>query len=382
MIQLRYYQENAVSGILNFFNQGKTLGLVVLPTGAGKSYVIAYAAEMVGGNVLVLCPTKEILEQNYNKFCTECPSTGAAMFSASVGRKDRSTVTFATIGSIVGHPELFQGFQKIIIDEAHKVGDGDDKAVEGMYQDFLAHMPAGSQVVGLTATPFRLVEKTQYDSATKRYWVTSAKLYSLVGDGAYFKELIYCCQVGELMRHGFLAPCRYPRCHYGKAMETQTIDNIITGIYRNGGKAIVFTKSVKQADEMANWYLHCGMSVASLSGSTTKANRERIIKGYRDGSIRILFNKKVLEIGFDDPATDNVVLLNTTYSLNSYYQMVGRAIRPYPGKSFATIYDVGYNVKRFGPIENLIYQRDYRGTWQMHSGLDQITEVELKIKNR
>ena len=90
----------------------------------------------------------------------------------------------------------------------------------------------------------------------------------------------------------------------------------------------------------------------------------------------------MLEIGFDDPATDSVVLLNTTYSLNSYYQMVGRAIRPYPGKSFATIYDVGYNVKRFGPIENLIYQRDYRGTWQMHSGLDQITEVELKIKNR
>ena len=329
MIQLRYYQEAAVSGILNFFNEGKTLGLVVLPTGAGKSYVIAYAAEKVGGNVLVLCPTKEILEQNYNKFRTECPATGAAMFSASVGRKDRSTVTFATIGSIVGHPELFQGFQKIIIDEAHKVGDGDDKAVEGMYQDFLAHMPAGSQVVGLTATPFRLVEKTQYDSAARKFTVVSAKLFSLVGDGGYFNDLIYCCQVGELMRHGFLAPCRYPRCHYGKDREAEVIDNIITGIYHNGGKAIVFTKSVKQADEMANLYLNRGMSVASLSGSTTKANRERIINGYREGSIRILFNKKVLEIGFDDPATDNVVLLNTTYSLISSYQMVGRAILPY-----------------------------------------------------
>ena len=378
MIQLRYYQENAVSGILNFFNEGKTLGLVVLPTGAGKSYVIAYAAEKVGGNVLVLCPTKEILEQNYNKFRTECPHTGAAMFSASVGRKDRSTVTFATIGSIVGHPELFQGFQKIIIDEAHKVGDGDDKAVEGMYQDFLAHMPAGSQVVGLTATPFRLVEKTQYDSAARKFTVASAKLFSLVGDGGYFNDLIYCCQVGELMKYGFLATCRYPRCHYGKDRETQVIDNIITGIYHNGGKAIVFTKSVKQADEMANLYLNRGMSVASLSGSTTKANRERIINGYREGSIRILFNKKVLEIGFDDPATDNVVLLNTTYSLNSYYQMVGRAIRTAPGKTHATIYDIGYNVKRFGRIEDLFYSQDCLGQWQMYSNNKLLTNTELR----
>lgn len=382
MIQLRYYQEAAVNGILDFFSQGKTLGLVVLPTGSGKSYVIAYAAEQTGGNVLVLCPTKEILEQNFNKFRTECPATGAAMFSASVGRKDRATVTFATIGSIVEHPDLFQGFRKIIIDEAHKVGDGDDKAVEGMYQDFIAHMPAGSQVVGLTATPFRLVEETKWDSSLKRFTVTSAKLFSLVGDGAYFKELIYCCQVRELMGHGFLTPCIYPRCHYGKANEPQIIDSIISGIYQGGDKAIVFTKSVKQADEMANVYLRRGMSVASLSGSTTKANRERIIKGYREGSIRILFNKKVLEIGFDDPATDSVVLLNTTYSLNSYYQMVGRAIRAYPGKSIATIYDVGYNVKRFGPIENLIYRQDYKGTWQMYSGTKQITEVELKINKK
>ena len=378
MIQLRYYQEAAVNGILNFFSQGKTLGLLVLPTGAGKSYVIAYAAERTGGNVLVLCPTKEILEQNYNKFRAECPDTGAAMFSASVGRKDRATVTFATIGSIVGHPELFQGFQKIIIDEAHKVGDGDDKTVEGMYQDFLAHMPAGSQVVGLTATPFRLVEKTQYDSAARKFTVASAKLVSLVGPGAYFNEVIYCCQVGELVDRGYLARCEYPRCHFGKERDSAMTDSIIRSIWDRGEKAIVFTKTVKEADIMANWYLNAGMKVASLSAKTTKTNRERIINDYRNGDIRILFNKKVLEIGFDDPATSNVILRNTTFSLNSYYQMVGRAIRTAPGKTHATIYDIGYNVKRFGRIEDLFYSQDCLGQWQMYSNNKLLTNTELR----
>lgn len=378
MIQLRYYQEAAVNGILDFFSQGKTLGLVVLPTGAGKSYVIAYAAEQTGGNVLVLCPTKEILEQNFNKFRTECPATGAAMFSASVGRKDRATVTFATIGSIVEHPDLFQGFRKIIIDEAHKVGDGDDKAVEGMYQDFIAHMPAGSQVVGLTATPFRLVEETKWDSSLKRFTVTSAKLFSLVGDGAYFKELIYCCQVGELVDRGYLARCEYPRCHFGKEKDSMMTDRIIRSIWDRGEKAIVFTKTVKEADIMANWYLNAGMKVASLSAKTTKLNRERIIDDYRNGDIRILFNKKVLEIGFDDPATSNVILRNTTFSLNSYYQMVGRAIRTAPGKTHATIYDIGYNVKRFGRIEDLFYSQDCFGQWQMYSNNKLLTNTELR----
>ena len=378
MIQLRYYQQKAVTGILDYLEAGKTLGLVVLPTGAGKSYVIAIAAELSGGNVLVLCPTKEILEQNYNKFRTECPSTGAAMFSASVNRKDRSTVTFATIGSIVKHPELFQDYHRIFIDEAHKVGDGDDKATETMYQDFLSNMPEGSQVIGLTATPFRLMEETRYDPVERKRVLTSAKLVSLVGPGAYFNEVIYCCQVGELVDRGYLARCEYPRCHFGKEKDSMMTDSIIRSIWDRGEKAIVFTKTVKEADIMANWYLNAGMKVASLSAKTTKTNRERIINDYRNGDIRILFNKKVLEIGFDDPATSNVILRNTTFSLNSYYQMVGRAIRTAPGKTHATIYDIGYNVKRFGRIEDLFYSQDCLGQWQMYSNNKLLTNTELR----
>lgn len=381
MIQLRYYQDAAVRGIDAFFKAGKTLGLVVVPTGGGKSYIIAIAAQHAGGNVLVLCPTKEILEQNYRKFRRECPETGAAMFSASVGRKDRSTVTFATIGSIVSTPELFRDYRKIIIDEAHKVGDGDDQIVEGMYQDFLSSLPADKQIVGLTATPFRLNELTMYDRSLGKRVLTSARLTSLVGEGSYFNEVIYACQVGELVTHGYLSRLEYPRCHYGKSREAEVTDRIIRDIYSSGRKAIVFTRSVKEADQLANHYLGAGMDVASLSGKTTKANRERIISDYHSGKTRIIFNKKVLEIGFDDPDTDAVVLLDTTYSLNSYYQMVGRAIRVAPGKTTATVYDVGYNVKRFGRVEDLFYAQDVTGRWQMYSGQRQLTDVELMHNN-
>lgn len=147
---LRDYQQQASDAAVRFFSDTKSKknAVIVLPTGSGKSLVIADIAARLEGHTLIFQPSKEILEQNYKKLCSygvwDC-----AVYSASLNRKDVSRITFATIGSAKSHPELFRHFRHVIIDECHLVNPK-----EGMYRDFLAAL--GSKVLGLTATPYRL----------------------------------------------------------------------------------------------------------------------------------------------------------------------------------------------------------------------------------
>ena len=108
---LRDYQQKASDAAVSFFanRAKKNNAIMVLPTGAGKSLVIADIASRLEGHTLVFQPSKEILEQNYLKLCSygilDC-----SIYSASFGRKEISRITFATIGSVINHPELFQHF--------------------------------------------------------------------------------------------------------------------------------------------------------------------------------------------------------------------------------------------------------------------------------
>ena len=101
---LRDYQQKASDAAVSFFanKAKKNNAIMVLPTGAGKSLVIADIASRLEGHTLVFQPSKEILEQNYLKLCSygvlDC-----SIYSASFGRKEISRITFATIGSVVNY---------------------------------------------------------------------------------------------------------------------------------------------------------------------------------------------------------------------------------------------------------------------------------------
>ena len=114
----------------------------------GKSLIIANIAKQLCGNVVIFQPSKELLEQNYGKYILY--GEYAEIYSASAGRKKISHVTFATIGSVVNKPELFNEFQYCIVDECHLVSPKD----ETMYNKFFTAL--NLKVLGLTATPVRM----------------------------------------------------------------------------------------------------------------------------------------------------------------------------------------------------------------------------------
>ena len=143
------------------------------------------------------------------------------------------------------------------------------------------------------------------------------------------------------------------------------------GIKRNG--ILVFTRFVKEAQMLANNIEKC----AYISGDMTKTNRERILKDFEDGKIKVLANANVLVVGYDRPDLDTVVLATPTLSLARYYQEVGRAIRPHPSKECGWIVDLAGNINRFGEVSDLKLNKNSNDRWAVYSKGRQLTNVKF-----
>src|ERR1700712_4144819 len=123
MYKLREYQQEAVDNTVKYFRKKRDPAVIVLPTGAGKSLVIAELARIAKGRVLILAHVKELVEQNYEKYQSyELP---AGIFSASFGKKEFvQKAIFGSIQSVSRAAEsFFKDFSLLVIDECHRVAE-------------------------------------------------------------------------------------------------------------------------------------------------------------------------------------------------------------------------------------------------------------------
>ena len=364
--QLRSYQKAASDAAVRYFlTEDKRKhkycgGLIVCPTGCGKSHIIADIAHRLNAPVLIFCPSKEILEQNYDKM-QKIEKGISTMYSASVGQKKISMITFATIGSVNNHPQDFDVFRFVIVDECHLVSaDG------GMYERFI-HRREDRKVVGLSATPFRLERDT-----LKFLTRTRPRI---------FGKMLYCCQITELLSQGYLADvtyydittldignirsnstgsdfddksivAEYERSgFYDKLFQTtMRVLNPKDGTKRRG--ILVFTRFIKEAEQLRYRLANTGVTAAIVTGETPKKEREAIIQAFKAGNIDVVTNASCLAIGFDYPELDTIILAAPTKSLSRYYQEVGRCVRPFQNKN-AWVIDLGGSYRRFGKVSDL-----------------------------
>lgn len=400
MFTLRDYQKEACDAAVRFFSDKSNAnhnGILVLPTGAGKSLVIAEIASRIDEPLIVLQPNKEICEQNVAKFASY-GYQDYGIYSASVGQKLVARVTFAMIGSVMNHVEEFDCFHKILIDECHLVNPR-----EGQYKEFIERVE-GRQVIGLTATPYRLsqtVDPKTINSKWKKYG--SILKFLTRTRPRVFDQVIYHCQVKTLLERGFLANLRYfdmtaleldrvklnsTGADYDEkslkkemqrvGMFEYTLDIVKRvmrpkdGVLRNG--ILVFVRFIEDAERIADELLgFCEV----VTGTTPKKEREEILERFKSGETEVVVNVGVLTTGFDFPALDTIILARPTMSLALYYQMVGRAIRPYPDKE-GWVVDLCGSVSKFGKVEDLWLDRDERGNWIITSNGKQLTNIMLK----
>lgn len=372
MITLRENQKEPIRKAIEFFQEKKPKpSLIVLPTAWGKSILTAFVAKNTKDKLIVLQPSKELLEQNFKKYDTLCGvfNNNSGIYSASFNRREMAQITYATIGSIKNLGEEFkkQCFTKMLIDEAHLY----PREADSMLGRFLKDSGI-THVLGITATPVKL--QTNRDRGGQ----TFSKLVMLTSrskKGNFFKEIIHVGQVEEMVRLGFWSKLRYHAVGfddsllvYNSSKSEFTEESVQRAYDANGGSEAIlrsidsnpdrkhilaFAPSVADAIALSE---KCPDS-AVIYGDMDKAERASVIERFRNGEIRVIFNVRVLSTGFDYTGIDCIVLGISTASIALYYQIVGRATRIDPGKKDALIIDLGGNVKRFGRVEDLHFEQ-------------------------
>lgn len=384
---LRPYQQAAVdAGVRHMELEGAKGGLLVLPTGSGKSLVIASIAQRLQGKTLVLQPSKEILSQNLAK-AEAFGFTDIGVFSASMGRKDIGKITFATIGTIISKKELFCDFNSLLIDEAQNID-----AKGGQYEEFIRFF--GGKCLGLTATPYR---NHAYQDMKTGERILTAKLLTRTRP-RIFDTILHITQVEEMYKEGFLCPIQYElnedydqgkiksnstgadfdenslaRYHREKDIVGLTAKNIRSNKSKN---ALVFTPSVAEAVLLSEELNKDGIKSAIVSAKTPKPEREKILDDFKSGKIKVVSNCQALSVGFDYPELDTVILARPTKSVALFQQLAGRGIRIHPSKKYTRLIDMCGNVARFGKIETFKLVQAPTGV-RLQSSAGYLTGVNL-----
>lgn len=378
-IVLRDYQEEAVKKIIwDLNNDGNSL--CVVATGGGKSVIIAETVRAYGQDVLILQPTKEILEQNYEKLLRYVPKEQIGIYSASMGSKIVGRYTFATIQSIYNDPGFFSHFKLVIIDEAHGLNP---KSMTGMFMKFLKKI-GNPKVIGFTATPYRLDTMYMDWGTPDARCVTTIKLINRM-KGFFWTRILVNVTMELLISKGYLVaptyldasvidqkdvPLNKSRSEFDMDIFDRMMESKMDKLKRavaygesTSKSVLVFCSSVSQATKMARETP--GAEV--VSGKTPKKERDRIIEGFKDHSIKTVFNVGVLTTGFDHPALDCIILMRPTRSIMLYVQMIGRGVRICEGKTSCKVIDLTSTVKNMGRVETIKIDKKEGEPWDLVS---------------
>ena len=360
---LRPYQKEAVASAIEHFKKQRTPAVVVLPTGAGKSLVIAELAKIARGSVLILAHVRELVEQNHSKY--ESYGLSGGIYSAGLSRKDHdSKVTFGSIQSVARAPkDFFQQFSLLIIDECHRVSHDEGSQYQQVIQRLKLENPSLC-ILGLTATPYRLGIGWIYQY--------HAKGCTRTNEERFFKKCIYELPLSYMIKNKFLTqPIKIdsPVAGYdfsqlkipsgGSSFRLAEIEStlkdqsrVTPGIVQNivemsGDRAgiMIFTSSIRHAEEILG-LLPLGQA-ALVVGETHDVERDIIIRRFKNREIKFLVNVSVLTTGFDAPHVDLIAILRPTESASLYQQIVGRGLRLSDGKTDCLVLDYtgqGHNI--------------------------------------
>lgn len=366
-IQLRKYQQIAVDGIRLAFKEGHRAVLLVMPTGAGKTYTFAFIAHNAvakGNKVMILVHRKELLMQ-------------ASMSLAKIGLRhaliaqsghireimhqhldelgrymvdQTAKVAIASVGTLVGR--LSDKWQPDIIipDEAHHC------TADNTWGKILAYY-SKARILGVTATPIR--------SDGKGMGVEHGGIFNQMVLGPSMPDLI---DMGNLVPSTVYAPptaldltgVRKGRGDFVQKELNEAVDKpTITGsAVQHYGKlcpgmpAIAFCVSVAHAEHVAADFRSAGWRAQSIDGSMHDSKRRSLLQGLATGRIDVLTSCDIVSEGFDLPLVSCGILLRPTQSTGLFLQQVGRCLRPAEGKDRAIILDHVGNCARHGLPED------------------------------
>jgi superfamily II DNA or RNA helicase len=340
---LRPYQLQAVEEIRQAYQQRHRSVLFVLPTGGGKTTIFSHITRETaarGNRVCILVHRAELLRQASASL--EALDVPHGLIAANRSMDLSRSVQVASVQTLARRlhripPEFFN---LLVIDEAHHSN-------AGTWAKVLNHCTK-ARVLGVTATPVRCDGR---------------------GLGEWYSAMVLGPTPAELTEQGYLAPARVLappigfdtsglRRRMGDFDMTQAGQELQAGQamgdclshyrrYLDGQTAIAFCCSVAHAEAVARLFNDHGVAAASIDGTMDAATREQLLADLGAGRLKVLTSCALIGEGVDVPSVAGCILLRPTQSVSLHLQMIGRCLRPQPGKQAVILDHVG-NVLRLG----------------------------------
>lgn len=361
---LREYQQRTIDQLYDWFGNNESGNpCLVLPTGSGKSHIVAALCKDALQNwpdtrVLMLTHVKELISQNAEKMRQHWRGAPMGIYSASLNSRNLAEpITFAGIQSVRNKADQIGHVDLVIVDECHLIGTSETNGYRALI-DALMLMNPMVRVIGLTATPYRLGHGMITDKP------------------AIFDSLIEPVSIEELIYKGYLAPLRskvtreklsadglhkrggeYIEAEMQAAFDTddhnRAVVNEVISFAGDRKAWLFFCAGVKHAENVASVLRDSGISAECVTGKTPKKERERILSEFKAGTIRAVTNANILTTGFDHPDIDLIAMLRATMSPGLYVQMAGRGLRPKSHTDHCLVLDFAGVVEQHGPITNV-----------------------------
>ncbi len=339
--RLRPYQADAVRFITEAHAGGSDAIYFVLPTGAGKTHVLADLARRyrVNGRVLVLVGRTELCAQVTERF----EAFGVPTGTIAGGREtnlDR-IATVAIVDSLT--PQRLVAYvaesrvSLVVVDEAHHTVPG------SRYATILAAIRERNPqalFVGCTATPARMDRKRMTDVFPR--CVFSRDIEDLAALGVLAQPTSITLRLPKLD----LTRIRTSNGDYAQGSLAQSMLRSVSATvaasldHVRGKLGLVFAADVEHAEHLTEAYRAAGVPADVILGKTAPADRARRIANWRERCHGLLVNVGCLTEGFDEPRASVAVIAAPTQSPTKYLQIVGRVLRVAPGKTTCTIVDV------------------------------------------
>lgn len=359
MIRLRDYQREALDAVTAAHAGGMRRPAVVLSTGSGKTVVFAHmAAEHLDrerSRVLVLAHRDELVDQAIDKIRSTAPHLRVGKVKASDDEVTADVVVASVqtvsrsgrLDRLTGSQAAFRGFGLIVTDECHHAAAASYRRVYDAFPD--------ARHAGFTATLAR---------------------GDGVGLGSVWDEVVYSRPLLRMIAEGYLTDVRgitldlgdldlgavkrsgqdFAVGSLGQALETANGPELIAAAVATHARdrhCVVFTPTVSVARAVVDRLSARGLPAAVVSADTPRDERASVYHRSRTGELHSIVNCQVLTEGFDAPWVDCVVVARPTRSAPLFVQMVGRGLRPFPGKDDCLVIDVAGTGGRLATLIDL-----------------------------
>jgi DNA repair protein RadD len=366
-MELRPYQHSVIHALWAARGMKK---LLVAPTGAGKTEIACgIIQDLADQTVLFLAHRRELIFSARDKLARWGIPAGVILAGEVSDPAQR--VQIASIQTLWSRQKRDAGWlpsaDVVFVDEAHH-------SPATTYRKLIEHYKE-SCIVGLTATPSRADGR---------------------GLGGIFDSMVECPQVPDLIDRGYLVKTKvyapttpdlkgvkvrmgdYHEGQLAARMDTpKLVGDIISHWHRLAGrkKTVVFASSVGHSIHLKEEFVKSGVRAEHIDGKTDSVERDRILKRLSDGDLELITNCMVLTEGWDQPDVGCLVLARPTKSMGLYRQMVGRAIRTFPGKDHALVLDHAGATFQHGFIEEPV-------TWTLDPDKRAVSQINEARKDR